>query len=90
MNYIPTNAFKKSARRLDAQARAELVELLAQIETAQTIGELPNLKDMKGGKNKGFYRIRFGEYRLGLFLTKDNDIILREVGPRGDFYKSFP
>ena len=25
-----------------------------------------------------------------LFLTEDNNIILREVGPRGDFYKTFP
>jgi mRNA interferase RelE/StbE len=90
MNYIPTNAFKKSARRLDAQTRAELVQIIAQIETANSIADLPNLKDMKGGKNKGFYRIRFGEYRLGIFLTDEGDVILREVGPRGDFYKMFP
>ena len=30
-----------------------------------------------------------GNFRLGFFLTGDNDIILREVGPRGDFYKTF-
>jgi mRNA interferase RelE/StbE len=90
MNYIPTNAFKKSARRLDAQTRSELAQIVAQIETANSIADLPNLKDMKGGKNKGFYRIRFGEYRLGIFLTDEGDVILREVGPRGDFYKMFP
>ena len=54
MNYTPTNTFKKSARRLDAQTRAELVDVLAQIEAADTIDDLQNLKDMKGGKNKGF------------------------------------
>ena len=90
MNYTPTNTFKKSARCLDAQTRAELVDVLAQIEAADTIDDLQNLKDMKGGKNKGFYRIRFGNFRLGFFLTSDNDIILREVSPRGDFYKTFP
>jgi mRNA interferase RelE/StbE len=90
MNYISTNAFKKSARRLDAQTRAELAQIVAQIEMANSIAELPNLKDMKGGKNKGFFRIRFGDYRLGIFLTDEGDVILREVGPRGDFYKMFP
>ena len=90
MNYTPTNAFKKSARRLDAQTRSELVEVLAQIEAADTIEDIPNLKDMKGGKNKGFFRVRFGNFRLGFFLTAENDIILREVGPRGDFYKTSP
>jgi pyruvate kinase len=51
MNYIPTTAFKKAARRLDAQTRAELVGVLAKIETASAIDELANLKDMKGSKN---------------------------------------
>lgn len=90
MNYIETNVFKKTARRLDTQTRAELVDVLAEIEAADTIDDLQNLKNMKGSKNKGFYRIRFGNFRLGFFLTADKDIILREVGPRGDFYNMFP
>lgn len=90
MNYTPTNTFKKSARRLDAQTRAELVDVLAQIEAADIIDDLQNLKDMKGGKSKGFFSIRFGNFRLGFFLTDGNDIILREVDPCGDFYKTFP
>ena len=45
---------------------------------------------MKGGKNKGFFRVRFDNFRLGFFLTTENDIILREVGARGNFYKTFP
>ncbi len=89
MNYTPTNTFRKSARGLDAQTRAELADVLGQIEAADAIDDIQNLKDMKGGKNKGFFRIRFGNFRLGFFLTGDNDIILREVGPRGDFYKTF-
>ncbi len=90
MNYIETAIFRKTARRLDAPARAALVNVLTQIEAAHNINDIPNVKDLKGGKNKGFFRIRFGDYRLGFFLTSDNDIQLREVGPRGDFYKTFP
>ncbi len=90
MNYIETTIFRKTARRLDNQTRAELVEILAQIEAAATFTDLQNVKDMKGGKNKGFFRIRFGEFRLGFKLTINGDIELRQVGPRGDFYKTFP
>jgi mRNA interferase RelE/StbE len=90
MNYLATNTFKKASRRLDTQTRAELSEVVNQIQKAKSIDDLPNLKDMKGDKNKGFFRIRFGNYRLGIFITDENDVILREVGPRGDFYKTFP
>jgi mRNA-degrading endonuclease RelE of RelBE toxin-antitoxin system len=90
MNYTETSIFRKTARRLDAQTKAELVEILDAIQAAESIENLQHIKHMKGGKNKGFYRIRFGNYRLGFFLTTDGDILLREVGLRGDFYKTFP
>ena len=90
MNCIKTSIFRKTARQLDAKARKELVVVVAQIENAESLADLPHVKEMKGSKNKGFFRIRFGQYRLGFFLGTDGDIELREVGPRGDFYKTFP
>nr|VFJ63609.1 MAG: mRNA-degrading endonuclease RelE, toxin component of the RelBE toxin-antitoxin system [Candidatus Kentron sp. DK] len=42
-------------------------------------------------KDKLFGRIRFGRYRLGLMVDRENQrIVLGYVGARGDFYKRFP
>ncbi len=49
--------------------------------------EIPNLKKMKGYKNA--YRIRFGEYRIGL-LFENNNIKLSRVMNRKEIYRYFP
>lgn len=90
MNCIKTSIFRKTARQLDAKAKKELLAVITQIENAESLTDLPHVKEMKGSQNKGFFRIRFGQYRLGFFLEADGDIELREVGSRGDFYKTFP
>ena len=42
---------------------------------------------MKGYKD--FYRIRIGDYRLGLY-TENHHVILSRLLPRKDIYKRFP
>ena len=37
-----------------------------------------------------YYRIREGNYRVGIFITLDGSLEFQYVAPRGDFYKSFP
>jgi len=59
-------------------------ETLPQIKN---LGELKNIKSMKGHPNR--YRIRVGEYRIGIEVHNDEVEIMR-VLHRREFYRYFP
>jgi mRNA interferase RelE/StbE len=64
-----------------------IVDALKEIERAGIIQEVKNLKKLKGFKN--CYRIRVGDYRIGIFYEgKDVEVI--RFGHRRDFYRYFP
>ena len=90
MNYTTTSHFRKAARQLSDENRKRLALVLNIIEAAERLSDLPNCKEMQGKKNKGYYRIRFGDYRLGFKALDQQNIQLIDVGPRGDFYNRFP
>ncbi len=90
MNYVATSRFRKAARQLSSEARQRLANLIIEIESAETISDLTNYKEMQGKVNKGYFRIRFGDYRLGFTVDDENTILLVDVGSRGDFYKTYP
>ena len=90
MNYIATPRFRKAARQLSTEARQRLANLIIEIEAASTLFDLTNCKKMQGKTNKRYYRIRFGDYRLGFTVDAQNTVLLIEVGSRGDFYKTYP
>jgi mRNA interferase RelE/StbE len=64
-----------------------LQETLELIESAQTIRDIPNIKKLKG--NKGFFRVRLGNYRLGIHVDGERVAILRFLH-RKEIYKKFP
>jgi mRNA-degrading endonuclease RelE of RelBE toxin-antitoxin system len=90
MNYVATPRFRRAARQLSAEARQRLANVIFEIEAAETIAHVANCKEMQGKANKGYYRIRFGDYRLGFTVDANNTVLLVDVGPRGDFYKTYP
>ena len=49
--------------------------------------EIPNFKKMKGDKE--FYRIRLGEYRIGIHFL-NNELTFYRILHRKDIYKYFP
>ena len=49
--------------------------------------QIPNLKKLKGFKN--YYRIRFGNYRVGVRIEK-SVILFERVIHRKDIYKYYP
>jgi mRNA interferase RelE/StbE len=61
--------------------------LIDQFEICQALSEISHLKKMKGKGN--YYRIRVGNYRLGLKLSEGTLILLRFMS-RKDIYKYFP
>jgi mRNA interferase RelE/StbE len=62
----------------------ELIEL---VEQAQHPGQVVNLKKLRGGGN--YYRIRVGDYRIGLTVEGDAVTFVRFLH-RKDIYKYFP
>jgi mRNA interferase RelE/StbE len=57
------------------------------VETAQVISEIKNIKKLAGFDM--YYRIRVGDYRIGIKLEKDI-IYFVVVEHRKDVYKTFP
>ena len=81
-------SFQKDLLKLrDNRLNESTGQLIQLAEKAQSLTNLPHLKKLKGYKN--FYRIRSGEYRIGLQITFEG-ITFVTVGHRKDIYKNFP
>ena len=88
MNIEFRKSFERDLRDIDDITLLQKIQTAIEaIEIAVSPSEIPNLKKMKG---KGsYYRIRIGEYRMGLMLIKDTFIVVR-VLPRKEIYRYFP
>jgi mRNA interferase RelE/StbE len=62
----------------------ELIEL---VEQAPHLGQVVDLKKLRGGGN--YYRIRVGDYRIGLIVEGDASTFVRFLH-RKDIYRYFP
>ncbi len=62
-------------------------EIIEAVEKAGSLAEIPNLKKLKGGGN--YFRLRAGDYRVGIVLETDSVIFVRFLN-RKDIYKYFP
>jgi mRNA interferase RelE/StbE len=81
-------SFAKDLRALKDKALLERIkELIANVEAAQSPAELSNLKKLHGGG--GYYRIRIGDYRVGL-ATEAEVVVFVRVLHRREVYRYFP
>jgi len=71
----------------DTSLKKDVERVIESVMVAQAPKNIPKLKKLQGYKI--FYRIKFGNYRIGVAI--ENDLItFFECLPRKDFYKSFP
>jgi len=70
-------------QRLTARVR-ETIEI---VEQAQNLLEIGGMKKLSGGSH--YYRIRIGDYRLGLTVENDTVTFVRFLHRR-DIYTYFP
>jgi mRNA interferase RelE/StbE len=81
--------FLKDLARLPQPQRKQVEKLVfEQIPQLDSISTTPNVKKMKGYQH--FYRIRFGDYRIGCELKEANNVIFYRIKSRSDIYKLFP
>ncbi len=64
-----------------------MIRAIDLIEEAIFMSDIKGLKKLKGFKDA--YRIRIGDYRLGIFINKDT-VQFARFAHRKDIYKLFP
>jgi len=80
--------FNRDIKKLDsAQTQRMIIRIIQAVEAASDPGAIPNLKKLKGYSNA--YRIKAGDFRLGLFLEEET-IVFARVMHRKEMYKYFP
>lgn len=70
-----------------AAVKQSLIRLIQRLEDVDALQEIPNTKKLKGHRNA--FRIRVGDYRLGLFYEHPR-ITLARFLHRKEIYKLFP
>jgi mRNA interferase RelE/StbE len=71
----------------DKSLLGRVKEVIETAEMAGSLSDISNLKKLKGGGN--YFRLRVGDYRVGLALEDDTLIFVRLLN-RKDIYKYFP
>jgi len=74
-------------RRNDGKFLDSVKEIIEEIESAETVIDICNLKKLKG--ESAYYRIRFGNYRIGVRIQGDLVVFIRALH-RKDIYRYFP
>ncbi|MCO6449625.1 MAG: type II toxin-antitoxin system RelE/ParE family toxin [Caldilineales bacterium] len=71
----------------DVKLRGRIREAIEEVKNAADLSEVKQVTKMSGYSN--FYRIRPGDYRIGIELAGDEVIFVRALHRR-DIYRYFP
>lgn len=93
MNFEISRSFQKSFNRLkDKQLAAAILAVIDEVSQAEELTDITHLKKLKGHKTA--YRIRSGNYRIGVFIEPDvsgqPSALFAAFSHRKDIYKKFP
>ncbi|MCH8476116.1 MAG: hypothetical protein LAT55_12920 [Opitutales bacterium] len=81
-------SFERDLRKVRDHSLLERVRTaIIELEEAETLENLSQVKAMKG--HPEYFRIRIGEYRLGLKRTEHGLRLIRFLN-RGHIYQKFP
>ncbi len=81
-------SFEKDTNSIkNKQILHKIADCIERVEKSNSIKEVTNLKKLKGTNQ--YFRIRIGDYRIGLVI-KGNTVIFERVLHRKDIYKKFP
>lgn len=83
-----TGSFLRDLRKLpDESIRGQVRAAVLSVESARDLREVPHVKKLSGGGP--YFRIRVGEYRIGIRSEGDTVTFVR-VLMRRDIYRYFP
>jgi mRNA interferase RelE/StbE len=89
MEVVFDRSFDKSLDKIsDKDIKDKIINVIIGIESAKSLIDIANVKKMQGFKT--FYRIRVGDYRVGIELEDSSTVRLIVALHRKDIYKKFP
>ncbi len=88
MNVRIDKSFEKDTKKIkDNDLLAKIADTIEQVQACANQKEIKNIKKLKGFQS--YYRIRIGDYRVGLMIEENTVDFIRFL-PRKDVYKYFP
>ncbi len=84
---VSKNFEKDLAKINDKKLKQAVFDIVKLVQQVPDLRGIPQLKKLKG--HKEFYRIRLGQFRAGIAITKDT-IEFLVLDNRKDVYKRFP
>jgi mRNA interferase RelE/StbE len=88
MNILVNKAFLKELTKIPKKERLRVEKLVFEdVENYSNLTQIPNIGKLKGYSN--YFKIRIGDYRIGLKYN-DDTLIFERILHRKDIYKVFP
>ena len=88
MKVLFEKSFGRDLKKIrDKRLLKQVQETIDQIKVAASIGDVSNVKKMQGFDT--YYRIRVGEYRIGIEILEGQVIFVCFLN-RKDIYRYFP
>lgn len=82
-------SFEKSLGKIkDKTILPKIEKTITILEATSSLSVVSNIKKLSGFKN--YYRLRIGDYRIGIEQISVNIIRLIIIAHRKDIYKTFP
>lgn len=81
-------SFLKAIKKIESnQLKSDIANAILNVESAESHNQISQLKKLKGYKQ--FYRIRIGDYRIGIKIEADM-VIFVDIDHRKNIYRIFP
>ncbi len=89
MNFEFKKSFAKDLRKKANEKKllSRVKEIIQEVDHAESVHNILNLKKLKADGN--YYRIRSGDYRIGLII-KDDIVHFVRLLHRSEIYRYFP
>ena len=88
MNVEFRKSFEKDLNNLRDESLLQRIQtVIEEVEAAENIADVSNMKKLKADGN--YYRIRVGDYRIGMTVN-ENIVIFVRVLHRKEVYRYFP
>ena len=82
-----SKSYLRDLRGINHTVQLQANDTLEKLKQAHAFSEIQHLEPIIG--HPGYYRIRIGQYRIGLRWDGEK-FFAERIGPRGNIYKVYP
>ncbi len=89
MRFRIEKSFERDIAKIrDRELLGKLRTFISTVQVAGTLREIPNIKKIEGYKT--YYRMKIGDYRLGMEAISEDEVVLVRFLHRREVYRYFP